>query len=66
MIPDLFTETNPDKGTKTAGKANDKIEGWLKFTETNPDKGTETFMQYIQNDRMKMFTETNPDKGTKT
>ena len=39
--PKMFTETNPDKGTKTRPNHAPLLGGEL-FTETNPDKGTKT------------------------
>ena len=38
----LFTETNPDKGTETHVRSPDDKLLVQSFTETNPDKGTET------------------------
>ena len=37
----MFTEANPDKGTKTSPKTVKNAYGFL-FTEANPDKGTKT------------------------
>ena len=62
----LFTETNPDKGTKTKIEVR-KIDLDTLFTETNPDKGTKTIRWSNGNLPMTIpFTETNPDKGTET
>ena len=37
----MFTEANPDKGTKTNASILD-LSTLYKFTEANPDKGTKT------------------------
>ena len=44
-IISLFTETDPDKGTKTI-TGNTKYSITVLFTETDPDKGTKTILLY--------------------
>ena len=41
MLPQLFTEINPDKGTETMFQVVQNHH-YIEFTEINPDKGTET------------------------
>ena len=40
----MFTEVNPDKGTKTIRWLNGKYRFMALFTEVNPDKGTKTVL----------------------
>ena len=63
----MFTETDPDKGTKTLSTTT-KYSIYIKFTETDPDKGTKTTISLATATVIlpKSFTETDPDKGTKT
>ena len=62
----MFTEVNPDKGTKTIRWLNGKYRFMALFTEVNPDKGTKTMAQHLKVLISILFTEVNPDKGTKT
>ena len=65
----MFTETDPDKGTKTLKDKYNKDNRGIQFTETDPDKGTKTLSISIVTVNCFSalpFTETDPDKGTKT
>ena len=61
----MFTEVNPDKGTKTLQRVQEQ-EHFFLFTEVNPDKGTKTDDCICCIRISPGFTEVNPDKGTKT
>ena len=63
----LFTEANPDKGTKTKLRRCGVWVAIKQFTEANPDKGTKTIPWLdTYSSVFHLFTEANPDKGTKT
>ena len=47
MTQSMFTEANPDKGTKTYIHCTELIFFAALFTEANPDKGTKTMAVHI-------------------
>ena len=60
-----FTETNPDKGTKTSYLERKKKKGMVGLQKLTPIRGRKQ-EGYVFVDADYSFTETNPDKGTKT
>ena len=62
----MFTEANPDKGTKTGFLTLYLVVAWLlSFTEANPDKGTKTCFKRVWRYPRKSLQKLTPIRGRK-
>ena len=64
----MFTEANPDKGTKTIFKIKDENVGiiFISLQKLTPIRGRKQHRVECIHQTFHKFTEANPDKGTKT